>query len=243
MGLRNGFMRWFAIGLALTLATAVAGAGVAGASEHRAASADAVAHCKSLKDKIKSKKGKAKQKAKAKYKRCLEKYDEANPPGDGGGTTDPGTGGGTTDPGTGTPPQQQCTSLETCPQLTRNDAAGQQAMGAQTILERYSYGSSGQTAEYYRLFFYGGGAFKGAAVDWNSVSGEICRQTAHGQWSFREGYTYTVNGGGVLVVLNMVINGQSGTEVLDFRTGAGSSVYVGPNATHFEENPQAIDNC
>ena len=112
-------------------------------------------------------------------------------------------------------------------------------MGAETILERYTFGSTGQTAEYYRLFFYAGGTFKGVRVDWNSVGGETCSQRADGDWSFKAGYTYTVNGGGVLVEVNL----GGGTEILDFRNGAGSSVYVGPNALHFEKNPQANDQC
>ena len=64
------------------------------------ASPEAKAACKELKDKIKGKKGKAKRKAKAKYKKCLTKYDEANPPEiDGGGGTD-GGGGEVTPPPT-----------------------------------------------------------------------------------------------------------------------------------------------
>ncbi len=225
------------------LALAVGMSTIAGATP-RAASPEAKEACEKLKDKIKGKKGKAKDRAKAKYKKCLEDYDEANA---GGGTTDPGggttdPGGGTTDPGGGTGTgSPQCTSLDSCPQLTRNDAAGQQAFGSQIRLERYSFGSSGQTAEYYRLFFYPNGVFRGYIVDWNSVGGESCRQgsLSTANWSFKAGYTYTVNGGGVLVVINL----GSGTEIFDFRNGAGSSVYVGPNGTHFENNPQMTDNA
>jgi hypothetical protein len=235
------------------IAALVVGGTASAGTAARAASPEAKEACKNLKKKIKKKKGKAKARAKAKYKKCLEEYDLANPPdeGTGGGTTDPGggttdPGGGTTDPGTGGGTGAgpgQCTSLASCPQLTRNDAAGQSAMGSETILERYSFGSSGQTAEYYRLFFYGGGAFKGVAVDWNSVSGETCRTRTDGSWSFNAGYTYSANGGGVVVEVNLSAGGQSGTEILDFRNGAAPSVYVGPQALHFEENPQANDQC
>jgi hypothetical protein len=217
------------------LSIALIAGGVLAGTAGAAASPEAKEACKELKDKIKKKDGNAKKKAKRKYKRCLKDYDEANPP------TPPVPPNPNPDP-----PAQQCTTLDNCPALTRNDSAGQQAFGGEQLLERYSFGSSGQTAEYHRLFFFGNGLYRGYAVDWNSVSGEICRDGSlqQGNWSFKAGYTYTDNGGGALVELAMTIGGQAGTQIIDFPAGKGYVyVLVGSQWIQFEKNPNMRDQC
>lgn len=220
--------------------------GLDSAAALRAPSAEAKQACKKLKQKAQSLKGDARAKALRKYKKCLENYDAENPPVDGGGDGGTIDGGGT---GVDPAPQQptQCTDLANCPYLTRDDAAGQAKFdqgGGRLLLERASFGSSGSYAEYQRVFFYEDGSFKHYFVDWNSVSGESCRSEGRqvGSWSFAESYTYTANGGGVLVKVNITANGQSGNELLDFRNGS-SSVYVGPKATRFDNNPHMADSC
>lgn len=127
--------------------------------------------------------------------------------------------------------------------LTRDDAAGRQALGAgDLLLERPEIGNVTQT--YYRLFVYGNGVFKFERADWNQVSGEICNMDAHreGTWAFAEGYRYAEQGGGVAVKLSTVTNGQAGNELLIFPNGDGH-VYVGPQAVQFERNPNMRDQC
>jgi hypothetical protein len=130
------------------------------------------------------------------------------------------------------------------PQLTRDDAAGQAAMNAgDLLLEWYEFGSSGQTAEYRRIWLLQDGSFRRNIIDWNSVGGETCRESVTGTWAFKEGYTTTYNGGGVVVKLTITLsNGQSGDDVLAF-PNSGSTVYVGTAGTPYERNPQIMQNC
>jgi hypothetical protein len=141
-------------------------------------------------------------------------------------------------PATNTPPPTSG------PQLVRDDAAGQAAMNAgDLLLEWASFGASGQTAEYRRIWLLQDGSFRRNIIDWNSVSGEICREAVTGTWTFKEGYTTTYNGGGVVVKLTITLsNGQSGDDVLAF-PNSSSTVYVGTAGTPYERNPQIMQNC
>ena len=47
-------------------------------------------------------------------------------------------------------------------------------MAGDLLLEWYSFGSSGRTAEYRRLWFLSDGSFRINIIDWNDVSGESC---------------------------------------------------------------------
>ena len=130
-------------------------------------------------------------------------------------------------------------------QLVRNDAAGQAAMNAGDLkLEWYRFGSSGQTAEYRRIWLLQDGSFRLNIIDWNSVGGETCRQAVTGTWVFKEGYTSTYNGGGVVVKLTITYsNGQTGDDVLSFPNADPNTVLVGPQSTPYERNPQIMQNC
>lgn len=124
-------------------------------------------------------------------------------------------------------------------QLTRNDAAGQAAMSAgDLLLERGSCASV--TCEYYRVFFYASGVLRAYAVDWNNVSGEICRDGSKIEvnWTFAEGYTYAESGGGVVVKL-------STGDVLAFPNAEPNYVYMAINGQFvwFERNPNMRDSC
>jgi hypothetical protein len=131
-------------------------------------------------------------------------------------------------------------------QLVRNDAAGRQAMAnaGDLLLEWYQFGSSGQTAEYRRIWVLQDGSFRRNVIDWNSVSGEICRESVTGTWAFKEGYTSTYNGGGVVVKLTITLStGQSGDDLLSFPNASPNTVYVGTQSTPYERNPQIMQNC
>jgi hypothetical protein len=131
-------------------------------------------------------------------------------------------------------------------QLTRNDAAGQAAMaGGDLLLEWASFGASGRTAEYRRIWFYADGSFRQNFIDWNDVSGEICNHSLTGTWTFKEGYTTDYGGGGVVVKLGFAFsNGQSGDDLIGFPNGNSKTVYVGAQGTlAYERNPQIMQNC
>ncbi len=138
----------------------------------------------------------------------------------------------------GTPPPSQ-------PNATRDDAAGQAAMSAgDLLLEWYSFGSSGQTAEYRRLWFLSDGTFRLNIKDWNSVSGEICRQSVVGTWNFKEGWTHPAGGGLVLVKVGLTT--QQGAEdlILTFANAEPNNVYIGvSNPIKYERNPQIRQDC
>jgi hypothetical protein len=131
-------------------------------------------------------------------------------------------------------------------QLTRNDAAGQAAMaGGDLLLEWASFGSSGRTAEYRRIWFYGDGSFRQNFIDWNDVSGEICNHSLTGTWTFKEGYTTDYGGGGVVVKIGFTFsNGQTGDDLIAFPNGNSATVYVGVQGTlAYQRNPQITQNC
>lgn len=124
-------------------------------------------------------------------------------------------------------------------QLTRNDPAGQQVLGGgNLLLERGSCASV--TCEYYRFFLYANGVYRAYAVDWNNVSGEICRSgsKAEGTWTMQEAYTYGDSGGGTVVKL-------STGDVLVFPTNEPNNVYILSNGQliRFDKNPNMLDSC
>jgi hypothetical protein len=131
-------------------------------------------------------------------------------------------------------------------QLTRNDAAGQAAMaGGDLLLEWASFGASGRTAEYRRIWFYADGSFRQNFIDWNDVSGEICNHSLIGTWTFKEGYTTDYGGGGVVVKIGFAFNnGQTGDDLIAFPNGNSNTVYVGVQDTKaYERNPNMAQNC
>ena len=131
-------------------------------------------------------------------------------------------------------------------QLTRNDAAGQAALaGGDLLLEWASFGSSGRTAEYRRIWFYGDGSFRQNFIDWNDVSGEICNHSLTGSWTFKEGYTTDYGGGGVVVKIGFAFStGQTGDDLIAFPNGNSNTVYVGVQDTKaYERNPNMAQNC
>jgi hypothetical protein len=128
--------------------------------------------------------------------------------------------------------------------LTRDDAAAKAALGSgDLLLERMTAGSVTQT--YYRIFLYANGVYRYEKADWNQVSGEICDSAARreGTWSFGEGYTFPERGGGVAVVINTVVNGQSARELLIWGNADPNAVYVGTQGIRFDINPHMRDQC
>jgi hypothetical protein len=128
--------------------------------------------------------------------------------------------------------------------LTRDDAAGQAALAAagDLLLEWAQFGSV--TAEYRRIWALSDGSFRLNIIDWNNVSGEICRQSVTGTWAFKEGYTTTYNGGGVVIKVTVTLsNGQTGDDILAFSNVDASKVWVGPQLVQYERNPQIMQNC
>jgi hypothetical protein len=131
-------------------------------------------------------------------------------------------------------------------QLTRDDAAARARLSETTLLlERASFGSSGQTGEYQRLIFTTGGQFQLSIRDWNTVSGEIPRSCSQGSFALKEGYTYTDQGGGVVAILTVTTNNGSGNEALVFHNAEPSYVYliVNNDAVAFERNPHMTQSC
>jgi hypothetical protein len=130
--------------------------------------------------------------------------------------------------------------------LTRDDAAGQNALAfaGDLLLEWASFGSSGRTAEYRRIWLLGDGTFRLNIIDWNDVSGEMCRQAVTGTWVFKEGYTTTYNGGGVVVKVTVTLSdGTVGDDIVAFSNVDTSHVWVGPQLVQYERNPQIMQNC
>lgn len=148
-------------------------------------------------------------------------------------------------PPAGTPAPPAPTTIGQA-QLTRNDAAGQAAMGGgDLLLEWASFGTSGRTAEYRRIWFMANGSFRMNFIDWNDVSGEICNHSLIGTWTFKEGYTTDYNGGGVVVKFGLSLSGgQTGDDLIAFANGDSSTVYVGAqNTLKYSRNPQIAQNC
>jgi len=139
---------------------------------------------------------------------------------------------GTAPTAPGTPPPSQ-------PDATRDDAAGQAAMAGDLLLEWYSFGSSGRTAEYRRLWFLSDGSFRINIIDWNDVSGESCTNSVTGTWAFKEGYTHPAGGGLVLVKVGLTTAQGAEDLVLTFANAEPNNVYVGvQNPVKYERNPQ-----
>jgi hypothetical protein len=159
-------------------------------------------------------------------------------PGGGG----PGTG---QPPGDTAPPQSGPAPNPNQVQLVRDDAAGQAAVSGDLLLERASFGSSGRTAEYTRISMYGSGQFRLSVRDWNDVSGEIPRSCSDGTWVFKEGYTYSEQGGGVVVKITTTTQNGSGDDVLVFHSGEPDAVYLLSNGqlVRFDKNPQMNQGC
>jgi hypothetical protein len=131
-------------------------------------------------------------------------------------------------------------------QLTRDDAAGQSALAVgDLLLERAQFGASGRTAEYDRISLYSNSQFRLSIRDWNDVSGEIPRSCSEGNWVFKEGYTYAVQGGGTVVKLGITASGGSGDEVFIFHNADPNAVYLVVNgqAVRFEKNPNMNQGC
>lgn len=149
-----------------------------------------------------------------------------------------------TTPTVPTPPATPGAPPASAPTATRNDAAGQQAMTGNLLLEWSSYGSSGMFAEYRRIWMLSDGTFRLNQVDWNTVSGEKCRTAILGTWTFKEGWTSTEKGGLVLVKIGVNTPGSSGDEVLTFANADANAVYIGgSNPVRYERNPQIMQNC
>jgi hypothetical protein len=130
-----------------------------------------------------------------------------------------------------TPPPSQ-------PDATRNDAAGQSAMAGDLLLEWASFGASGRTAEYRRLWFLSDGSFRINVIDWNDVSGETCTNSVTGTWTFKEGYTHPAGGGLVLVKVGLTTAQGAEDLVLTFANAEPNNVYVGAqNPVKYERNP------
>jgi hypothetical protein len=128
--------------------------------------------------------------------------------------------------------------------LTRDDAAGQAALaGAGDLLLEWAQFAS-VTAEYRRIWMLADGTFRLNVIDWNNVSGESCRQAVTGTWAFKEGYTTTYNGGGVVVKVTLTLsNGQVGDDIIAFSNTDPSKVWVGPQLVEYSRNPQIMQNC
>ena len=128
--------------------------------------------------------------------------------------------------------------------LTRDDAAGQQALaGGDLLLERVESGSA--TMTYYRIFLYASSVIRIEKADWNAVSGEICDSGARreGTWTFKEAYTFPEDGGGVLVKITTTTNGQTGDDLLTFINRDPDNVYVGAGLVKYARNPNMRDQC
>jgi hypothetical protein len=103
---------------------------------------------------------------------------------------------------------------------------------------------AGSGAEYRRIWLLTDGTFRLNVIDWNDVSGESCRETRTGTWTFKEGYTTTQNGGGVVVKVTVSLSsGQSGDDVLAFPNANPNVVYVGAQGVAYQRNPQIAQNC
>jgi hypothetical protein len=185
-----------------------------------------------------------------KVKRCVKKKPAThkqpandaptNPDADPGTGTDPGTGAGT-----GQPAPTEGANQTPPSSVTRNDPAGQQAIsGGDLKLERAEFGASGRTATYYRVWLWQSGAYKFVQIDWNDVSGEICGKVQTGTWTFKEGYTFTEQGGGTVVKVNIALDGGGGgDDLLTFANANQNAVYVGAQGIRFDRNPNIADSC
>jgi hypothetical protein len=172
--------------------------------------------------------GYAKKKSARWGRKCVKKRKKAGPPKQ-------------TPPPTQNPPAVDPNQV----QLTRDDAAGQAKLAETLLLERASFGSSGQTGEYQRLIFSNAGQFQFSIRDWNTVSGEIPRSCSTGTYVLKEAYTYADQGGGVVAIVTVTASGGSGNEALIFHNAQPSYVYliVNNQAVAFERNPYMTQAC
>jgi hypothetical protein len=116
--------------------------------------------------------------------------------------------------------------------LTRDDAAGRVALNGDLVLER----TVGPDA-YDRIFLYSKGVFRT-----EEVSGEVC-DFREGTWAFAEGYTFPENGGGVIVLIATVTNGQVDRALLSFLNSEPNSVAMGTAGVRYERNLKMPDQC
>ncbi len=123
--------------------------------------------------------------------------------------------------------------------LTRDDAAGRAALSGDLLLER-AVESGTATVTYDRIFLYGTGVYRT-----EQVSGEICDSAARreGTWKFAEGYTYPENGGGVVVVIATVTEGQVDRALLLFGNAEPNIVFIGTAGTPYERKPDIREQC
>jgi hypothetical protein len=183
-----------------------------------------------------------------KVKRCVKK--KPAPQQQPGGTPTPadpdpsggeGAGGGA---GTGQPAPTPGANQAPPSTTTRDDGAGQQAMGTagDLMLERAEFGNV--TATYYRIWMLQNGYFKYVEVSWSQQTGEICDKVNTGTWAFKEGYTFTESGGGTVVKVTITFsNGQGGDDLVTFANRDSQGVYIGAKGTRFERNPNMLNNC
>lgn len=143
----------------------------------------------------------------------------------------------------GTPQPPPAGPAQPPSQTTRDDSAGQSALAAagDLLLEKAEIGNYTQT--YYRLWFMQDGTFKYVQVSWMQQTGEVCDKSFTGTWAFKEGYTFTDQGGGTAVKVAISSNGPSGDEVLVFANQDRNAVYVGNPPQRFERNPNMLNNC
>jgi hypothetical protein len=129
--------------------------------------------------------------------------------------------------------------------LTRDDAAGQNALAtAGDLLLEWAQFSGTYSAEYRRIWMLADGSFRLNIIDYLDPAGETCRQSVTGTWAFKEGYTTTYNGGGVVVKVTITLStGQTGDDIVAFANGDPNHVYVGAQLVQYERNPQIMQNC
>ena len=124
------------------------------------------------------------------------------------------------------------------PEQYRADDLGRQVMSSGNIyLERFS--GSGFAAEYKRIYLRQGGALKVAVSDYNIEMGEKCRSVTQGTWAFNRAYKPPE--GGLLVVLDITTNGDTGTDVFWFFNDM--TVRVGKDQEQYQINDNMGEPC
>ena len=65
-----------------------------------------------------------------------------------------------------------------------------------------------------------------------------------GTWAFKEGYTTSYNGGGVVVKVTLTLsNGQTGDDIIAFSNVDPAHVWVGAQLVQYSRNPQIVQDC
>ena len=64
-------------------------------------------------------------------------------------------------------------------------------------------------------------------IDWTQLTGEKCRPSLVGTWTFKEGWTADAAGALVLVKIGLTSPGLTDDEVLTFANAEPNNVYVG----------------